>query len=177
MNAEFKKYMTAYRIGWKILTGVMLGLFVLGIVQLIRGAIDDAVGLCVAIVGFTVSMIPLIYSKLFFDKIQKGQAVQYLMEDFQTAIPMRKNSIRLGNKWIFQRGKCKYVNYMEIRQVYQYIKKVNFVENERSLMWLDSKGTARTLCPLEIGGKSDDEMRQIILMILAKNPNIKIGYR
>ena len=79
--------------------------------------------------------------------------------------------------WIFIKGSGKLLEYSEIVQIYQYIHKTNFIEDERALKYRDSKGKERRLCRLELGDKSKDEMLQMIDIICRKNPTVKIGYR
>ena len=90
---------------------------------------------------------------------------------------MRKGRILFGNNWIYKKGTARVITYSEIVQVYQFVQKTNFIESERMLKYVDTKGKTRTLCDLELRGRSDEELKQIIGMIYIKNPGIKVGYK
>lgn len=98
-------------------------------------------------------------------------------EEFISAIPMRKDSVRFGKNYIFIKHSGKLLKYSDIKQVYQYIHKTNFVENERALKYIDLNGKHRKICNLLLREKSNDELSQMISIIMCKNPNVKIGYR
>ncbi len=177
MQPAFKKYMNSYRVPWKILTVIMAALTVVFIVSAIAGNDVKWVGLPVFVGIMLLSMIPLWRSSRFFKSLEEQGIAAAVEADFAKAQPMRKGRILFGNNWIYKKGTARVITYSEIVQVYQFVQKTNFIESERMLKYVDTKGKTRTLCDLELRGRSDEELKQIIGMIYIKNPGIKVGYK
>lgn len=176
MHKELKKYLSAYKFWWTVLTVFIALLIVVFIVCAIAGNDVEYAGLVVFVVALGLSLIPQYKSKKFYEKLEQDSQYWRIVEDFEKSLPMRKKTVRFGEQWIFRKGKEGFLKYEDITQVYQYIHKQNFVENERKLKYVDKAGKERTLCNLELRGKSDEEVKQMILLILNKNPDVKIGY-
>ena len=177
MQTSFKKYMNSYRLPWKILTVIMAALVVVFIVCAIAGNDVKWVGLPIFIGIMLLSMIPLWRSNRFFKSLEEQGITAAVEADFANAQPMRKGSILFGNNWIYKKGTERVIAYSEIVQVYQFVQKTNFIESDRMLKYVDTKGKTRTLCDLELRGRSDEELKQIVGMIYIKNPGIKVGYK
>lgn len=177
MNKELKKFMSAYKFGWKILTFVMIALIIAFVVSAIAGNKVNYVGLLIFVLILLLSLIPQYCSKKFHENLANDILINRIETDFQNAIPMRKDHVRFGDEWVFIKGKELLLKYEDIHQVYQYIHRTNFIENERALKYVNSKGKHRVLCKLALRGKSDEELKQMISIIYSKNPNVKIGYR
>lgn len=177
MDRDFKKYMSAYKAGHKILTGLMAVLCAVFVVSMLMGNDVQFSGLAVFVGILLLSVIPLYRSRRFFSQLEKECVVEAAAADFARALPAREDRIRFGEKWIFTKGSATLVRYEEITQVYQYVHKTNFIENQRLLKYVDTKGKHKTLCSLRLRGKSDEEAKQMMIMIYRKNPTIKIGYR
>lgn len=175
MKTPFKKFVSAYSFRWLILPVVTAILIVAFIISAIAGNDVQYVGLIIFIALFAVGLIPLIKSKKFYADIESKGMLPYIEADFEKAFPVR-NNIYLGNNWIYVKGKERLLSYADITQVYQYIHKTNFVENERALKYVDKNGKHRVLCKIDLRGKSDEDVRKIVSFILSKNPNIKIGF-
>lgn len=177
MDRDFKKYMSAYKAGHKILTGLMAVLCIVFLVSMVLGNDVQFGGLLVFAGILLLSLIPLFRSRSFYAQLEEAGLMETAVADFAKALPARKDRIRFGEKWIYRKGSAWLLGYEEITQVYQYVHKTNFIENQRILKYVDTKGKHKNLCSLRLRGKSDEEAKQMILMIYRKNPNIKIGYR
>ena len=177
MNKQLKKYMSANKFWWTVLTVVMIALCVVFVISAIAGNDVKYYGLVVFLVILGLSLIPQYKSKKFYEKLEKHGDLPQVVADFEGAVAMRKNTVRFGEHWVFMKGKEKLLAYEDIRQVYQYIHKSNFIENERALKYVNSKGKAKVLCKLELRGKSDEELAKMVAIILSKNPELKVGYR
>ena len=114
--------------------------------------------------------------KAHIQALESSGEMTHVLADFAQAQPLVKDKVRMGQNYIFGKGENQIVRYEEIRQVYQYIHKRNFVESDRSLKYVNSKGETKELCVLQLRGKSDEAVKQIVTMILMKNPNVKVGY-
>ena len=123
------------------------------------------------------ALIRLIRSRKFFAAMKDEHLCQSMEQDFDKAMPMRKNSIKFGEQYVFMKRSGRILKYSEITQVYQYIHKTNGVEDQRLLKYVDTKGKTRKMCKLDLRGKSDIELTTIIALLLKKNPDIKVGYR
>lgn len=177
MNKEMKDFMSSRKFWWIILTAVLVLMALLIIVNAIRGLDVSYIALAVFLLGALLSLIPQLKSKRFYNDLQNNPQLPLIQEDFRNAVPVRNGTLRLGRTWIFIKNKETLLTYAELSQIYQYIHKTNFVEDERKLIYVDKSGKKKTLCKLDVRGKSNDEMAKIVNFILAKNPYIKIGYR
>ena len=112
-----------------------------------------------------------------FAQLEEQGRLEAIVAEFDRAEVLVKGKVRLGPNYIFGRGAGHLVRYEDIRQVYQYVKKRNFAEVVRSLKYVDRNGKTRDLCELQLRGKSDEDVKKIMVMILSKNPMVKIGYK
>lgn len=177
MNENFRKYVDKYNWGWKILTVLGISLVILFIVFWAMGSDVELIGLAV-FPGITIiSLIPLWTTNSFLKKIDACDESFDIQADFDNARDVRGGSVKLGDKWFFMKHKHRVVAYTDVKQVYQYIQKRYFIEVERSLRYVDANGRTRTMCKLDLRGKSDEEVKQIMLAILSHNPNVKLGYK
>ena len=176
MSKELKSFMSSKKFLWTFLTGACVFLIVVLIVNAIRGMDVSYVGFVIFIVGALLSLIPQFKSKKFYAELTQNSQLPEIEEDFKNAACVRNDTLRLGKKWIFIKGQENILAYNEIQQIYQYVHKTNLVEDERKLIYVNASGKKKTLCKLEVRGKSNDELVSIINYILSKNPNIKIGY-
>ena len=111
----------------------------------------------------------------FVKELESDTNLPQITVDFERAYPMRNDTVRFGNTWIFPKGQEKVVAYSEISEVY-----LNIVADSRelfrTLMYVDTEGKKSVLCGLELNGKSNAEMDTIMNLIRSKNPMVK-GYR
>lgn len=118
-------------------------------------------------------------SQKFAAYIQDAESsgkLQELLNDFSHSYSMVGDNIRLGSKYIYGKKKGRPVSYNEIRKVYQYRHKTNFVEDYRQLQAVVTDGSTRVLCDLKLGGKSDEDVAKIMGFIYHQNPNVHLGY-
>ena len=108
--------------------------------------------------------------------IEEKGGLQILINDFETGGRAFKDSLILGQTFMLGKKMGHIVDYREIRQVYQYIHKTNFVEDKRTLVVVcGEKSEVIDICRLPLFGKADDEVMQVIQYMISKNPNIKVG--
>ena len=177
MSKELKKYLTAGVGGWWVLTGAAGALTVIYLVSLAAGNDVDPMGLGVFLIILALSLIPQLVTMGKMKKLAEDPNLPAMEQDFRMAQPMRKGKVLFGRNWIFVKGRKTPVLCGDIRQVYQFIQKTNFIESARTLRYVDTKGRTRDLCSLDLRGKSDEEVRQMVQLILTKNPNVKVGYK
>lgn len=131
-------------------------------------------GLGVLILWVSVSSIRELNAQL--QAMEASGELARVLEDFAQGEVLVKGNVRLGKYYVFGKGSDRVIRYEEIRRVYQYIKKRNFVETTRCLKYVDPQGTTRDLCPLLLRGKSDEEALRIMNVIHSKNPTTQFGY-
>lgn len=174
---EFKKYIGSTCIGWIVLAVVLVAIYLAALISCLnRGEKPPAFQL-ILLAAAGASLIPYWRSRQFFKKLEEEGVKEMVVQDFKGAYSLQNDQVRFGEKWFFTRHSDRIVRYDEIKQVYQHIHKTNFVEDRRSLMYVDNNGKTRDLCKLKLGGKSDNEVNTMISIIYQKNPTIKIGYR
>ena len=174
MSKQFKKYMTPYGLGKKILSAVLLGyLLLFGGIMISEGEMSWPV-LLIFGVGFLLSLIPLFKANSFIKQMETENTA-LIEADFARAYPFVKGKVRLGEYYVYGKNNGNLVKYSDIVQIYQYIHSTNGFEDQRQLKYVAPDGKTRTLCKLRLRGKSDSEVRDILTIILRKNPNVKIG--
>ena len=181
---ELKKYLSSYNVA-SMLIGIFMvafgGFFLFVLLpDTEEPTVTLLMGLFILVMGAVViwSCISNVRSlnRLFAELEERGE-LDRIVEEFNRAEVLVKGKVRLGPNYIFGKGAGHLVRYENIRQVYQYVKKRNFVEVVRSLKYVDQNGKTRDLCELQLRGKSDEDVQKIILAILSKNPMVKIGYK
>lgn len=118
-------------------------------------------------------------SQKFAAYIQDAESsgkLQELLNDFSRSYSMVGDNIRLGSKYIYGKKKGRPVSYSEIRKVYQYRHRTNFVEDYRQLQAVVNDGSTHILCDLKLRGKSDEDVAKIMGFIYHQNPNVHLGY-
>lgn len=105
----------------------------------------------------------------------EGELSNVIM-DFQKGEKLFGDAVRVGNKYIIGKGTKDIVAYKDIKQIYQYIHKTNHFEDYRTLRAYTDIETI-DICQLPRNGAGEQTVRQLIMYICAKNPNIKVGYR
>ncbi len=117
--------------------------------------------------------------------LKRNNIYDEAISDFSTAASFSNDSIRLGNKFVFGKKCCTVLRYTDICRVYQYIRKVNFIERNRWLKAVDKDGETWTLCKLDIhlplntknNTIADKQLLDILNFLLYKNNSIAIGYK
>ena len=185
MSSEFKKYMNSYRAG-SIVGTIFMGLYSLfciyGVIVNIAAGSKESAGMSLFLflvfgAGVVYFISRALKFKKFFDNLSESGELSIVEADFLNAKIRRNDTVRFGERYIYIKKSGKLVKYEDIKQVYQYVHKTNFIETERALKYKDQNGKEYYLCKLELRDKSRNEMVEIISLLLAKNPNIKIGYR
>ena len=105
--------------------------------------------------------------------------------DFYSATPFLEDNIRLGHECVFGKSFCTILRYTDIRRIYQYVYKLNFVEWNRELHAVDTQGKVWRLCELKLHSMfnnrknelADQEVIKVLNFMLYKNNRIAIGYR
>ena len=162
--------------------GIILGpiLLVIGIVCLVNGGI--IIGLLMLVAGGLL-LATAIRIRTQFAALMNESApgeLAALLSDFRTAMPIAGGNIRLGDRYLYPKRGGKYIAYGDVLQVYQTVHKTNFVEDRRTITAVVRNGEKTetiTLCSLALRGRGDDVLREVMLHLLARNPNIKLGYK
>ena len=168
--------------GSPFLIGLGIFIFAMGLFSLT--VVDSAITLIFA-AFFIVLGIFLIYltinaSKKFKSDIQKAEEsgeMNWILNDFFQSYPLVDDNIRLGQVYIFGKKKGYPIRYSEIKKVYQYVRKRNFIESSRELRADLHSGQTIPLCDLKLRGKSDEDVARIMGFIRHKNPHVHLGYK
>ena len=178
---ELKKYINPKSWGLCIVGVVFLAMAVFLIAS---GAVTEGGKSLFAVAIFLLGGVGMFWSGISGHKEYKTKMAELensgelgrLLSDFGAAQSFVDGKIRLGQTYIFGKGQGHWITYGEIRQVYQYVHKKNFVENGRQLRCVNSQGKTLTLCDLKLKGKSDEDVYKIVAIIKTKNPGVIIGY-
>lgn len=177
MSNRFKNYMNPYGPGWMSVTIIVGTLMVASLISMI--ARDDLMiaPQLVMLAIVAISLLPLFRGVNFFKTLEEDPAHIAIERDFEYAVSMRDDRVRFGEYYIYIKRSGRLLKYSEITQVYQYVHKTNFVEDERALKYVDTNGKHRKMCKLELRDNSNAELSMMVSMILKKNPYVKVGYR
>lgn len=110
-------------------------------------------------------------------QLESSGALERVLADFASAKSYFKDSLRVGNYYLYGKNHGRMVPYGDIKQVYQHVQRTYFVESARNLTYVGPDGKARALCKLPLRDKGKEELLQVLAVMLSKNPNIKVGYQ
>ena len=110
-------------------------------------------------------------------KYTENGMIDRIVEEFLQAESYADGNLRLGHTHIFGKRSAAVLEYKDIKKVYQYIHRRNFVESRRALHVETMDGKVISLCRLALSGKSDEALKLILIVLLSHNPGIKLGYR
>lgn len=113
----------------------------------------------------------------YIQSLEESGQMQPLLLEFSQSRTVYNDNLRFGYHNLFAKGFGSVLPYSDIVRVYQYIHRTNFVEDRRELKIINRKGQELTLCQLKTRGKSDNDVRQIIGMLLYYNSSIQVGYQ
>lgn len=99
-----------------------------------------------------------------------------VLEEFENSQSVLNNALSVGTEYMFGKGMGTIIKYKDISNIYQYVHKTNLVEDKREIRVVKVNGEEIKLCKLSLKGKSDNELKALMIFILEKNPKIKIGY-
>ncbi|MBQ7119695.1 MAG: hypothetical protein IJO09_05725 [Oscillospiraceae bacterium] len=122
------------------------------------------------------ALIPAFKSRKFIKELKESGLEEAVEVDFRSAVSNSNDRVRFGKEWMFAKWSIKLIRYSEIKQVYQLIIRKNGVENERRVQYVDTAGKEHKICRIKRFGKGDGEFMEIVELIVAKNPNVKVGY-
>lgn len=172
-------------IGDLILSIILLVIFITnisGILEMIRSE-GDMLGkiiFCVIVLfpvfGIVHYCLVVSAPKRIIRRLEEEGELSNVIMDFQEGEKLFGDAVRVGNKYIIGKGTKDIVAYKDIKQIYQYIHKTNYFEDYRSLRVCTDDGT-KDICQLARNGAGEQTVRQLIMYICAKNPNIKVGYK
>ena len=172
-------------IGGLIILIILLVIFITnisGILEMIRSE-GDMLGkilICVVVLlpVFGIAQYCLVVSapKRIIRRLEEEGELSNVIMDFQKGEKLFRDAVRVGNKYIIGKGTKDIVAYKDIKQIYQYIHKTNYFEDYRSLRVCTDDGT-KDICQLPRNGAGEQTVRQLIMYICTKNPNIKVGYK
>lgn len=172
-------------IGDLILSIILLVVFITnisGILEMIRSE-GDMLGkiiFCVIVLfpvfGIVHYCLVVSAPKRIIRRLEEEGELSNVIMDFQEGEKLFGDAVRVGNKYIIGKGTNCIISYKDIKQIYQYIHKTNHFEDYRSLRAYTNDGT-KDICQLPRNGAGEQTVRQLIMYICTKNPNIKVGYK
>ncbi len=110
------------------------------------------------------------------NKIQETGLSQEVVTDFHRARSYFGGELRLGDRYIFGKKSARVLKYSDLRNVYQYIHKTNFVEDSREFRGKTVSDETVEICKMQVRGKSDAELMTVVTEILKKNNRVTVGY-
>lgn len=117
-------------------------------------------------------------SKARLDERTSGPESDAIARDFAQAEAVLDDRLRLGRKYVFGKGSGFILRYDEINQVFQMVSRTNLIETNRELRArVTGEIEAVTLARLKRAGKSDEELKRVLMIMLSHNSRIKVGYR
>lgn len=172
-------------IGGLIILIILLVIFITnisGILDMIRSE-DNMLGkiiFCVIVLfpvfGIVHYCLVVSAPKRIIRRLEEEGELSNVIMDFQEGEKLFGDAVRVGNKYIIGKGTNCIISYKDIKQIYQYIHKTNHFEDYRSLRAYTNDGT-KDICQLPRNGAGEQTVRQLIMYICTKNPNIKVGYK
>ncbi len=115
--------------------------------------------------------------KRLMEEYARQGTLEEIAADFAAGRTWSKDTLRTGEKYCYNKGSGRVYPYTDIRNVHQYVHKTNGVEDQRQLRAVMADSKTVTLCTLKLRGRSDEELQQLIMLLLSKNPSITVGYR
>ncbi len=180
MKYEFKKYVNSFTAGWLVITVLSVVAIIVPVVLFAADEEEAAVPfLALGILGLLlliIGLLQLFSSRRLFKKIENEGKTEQMETEFQKAVPMAEGKLRMGSQHIFIKGGGRIPEYAEIRKIYQYVHRTNYVEDRRELRYENPAGKVTTLCKLRTRGKSDKDAIEIVAFIKEKKPDLMIGY-
>ena len=172
-------------IGGLIILIILLVIFITnisGILDMIRSE-DNMLGkiiFCVIVLfpvfGIVHYCLVVSAPKRIIRRLEEEGELSNVIRDFQKGEKLFGDSVRVGNKYIIGKGTNCIISYKDIKQIYQYIHKTNHFEDYRTLRAYTDIETI-DICQLPRNGAGEQTVRQLIMYICAKNPNLKVGYK
>lgn len=174
-------------IGLLIISIILLVIFITnisGILEMIRSE-GDMLGkiiFCVIVLfpvfGIVHYCLVVSAPKRIIRRLEEEGELSNVIMDFQKGEKLFGDAVRVGNKYIIGKGTNCIISYKDIQQIYQYIHKTNYVEDYRSLRAYTNTNIGTTdICQLPRNGAGEQTVRELIMYICTKNPNIKVGYK
>lgn len=136
-----------------------------------------AIMLSPTVVPLLVAVIRRMHVQRYVDALEKNGELGMVLYDFQTSHPLVKDKVRLGARYVYGRGCRRAVSYSDITKVYQYTHSTYFIEDQRSLQYVNAKKRTKKLCSLQLNGKSDRDVAVIMGFIRQQNPSVHLGYK
>ena len=96
--------------------------------------------------------------------------------DFAAGKAWFNDRIRTGQTALYIKGVPCLLDYDDILNLYEYIHKTNYVEDERQLIAVIKGGTKISLCKLKKNGQSNQELLLFLAFLFQKNPDVTVGY-
>lgn len=100
-----------------------------------------------------------------------------ILNDFAASKAMLNGKLRLGSRYAFGKGGKSEAAYADMKQIYQRIERVYFVESSRSLLYVDKDDKKHVLCTIPTRGQADQELTVIFAYLKHINPDIILGYK
>ena len=111
-------------------------------------------------------------------EITQRQDYEQVLRDFEHAKDFDLPSLRLGDDYAYAKGFGELLDYREIERAWEYRHVVNGFDVERELRIIRAGSDRKLLlCKLKKSGRDDGSVRQAILFMLQKNPDLKLGYK
>lgn len=114
-----------------------------------------------------------------FKELNSTGLIKSVIDDFNAAEKVSSDKGRLGDKYLYIKHSDTLFSYDKIVQVYEYVHRTNFIIDERAVTihYVNSNGKIlKENIPVAKPIKNKEEPRKIMLFLLTKNPNIKVGY-
>lgn len=109
------------------------------------------------------------------EKIESMGGESTLRNDFYNGERLYNGQLILGSRFIIGKRNGDIVEYEDIKNVYQYVRKRNLIEVYRILKIIKENGKTVSLCSIPTMGMGDKDTNRAFEIMLTKNSRIKIG--
>lgn len=178
---ELKKYMgMGLPRGYLIGTGIYAG-FAAGFV-LMANALDNTnsfdFGLILLCTQWPTAVVLGIHAvrylrmQCFFSRLKRNGRLDAILEDFRSAKCFVNDQMRMGENYIYIKGKRKLLSYDEVCGLHQAVETIAGKAYEYKLLYKTPTGKERELCKLDFYGNSYEDLQRIQLIVDMKRNQI-----
>ena len=170
---------------FKFVDGGILGLLILGGFFMLVGAFAATVaknwlGIVIFVFGAIVVAADFVgQAKLRkkVDQYEQTGELNAILLDYDKGAQYMGGHTRCGDTYILAKGSGNIIKYADIIQVYQKVTKKGFAETSRMLIAVTKDGKTSKVADLKVRNKSEEDMKQIVIEIVKRNANVKLGYK
>ncbi len=175
-----KDYLSSGKEWLWMITIVAAAVLLIQVIGILKGNVVYWFSLIFFFTIFVLSRLPDFLSARFLKKIKAEGIYESAEKDFESAVSFEEDRVRLGEKYIFSRGKRRLLKYEDIVQVYCCTHIRSRGEDSNMVMYVDVNGKENVMYNQdyteddECMEKQIDTAFQIFGIIQKRNPSVEI---